>query len=175
MDLQLETGWSLRGRGQICLKTNKLMAIISTRITITIRKWNVRTMFETGKIAQVAAEMRNYNLATLGTSAIRWTGSTQWRLAAEELLLYSGHDEDNAPHTLLSQHKEHSLDGRHTDQEFSRPTFQTKKWSINMDVIQSCAPKNDSKEAVKEEFQSRLSTIIQKCPRQCHHDGRLQC
>ena len=36
--------------------------IISPRITTTIETWNVETMYETGKTAQLAIEMRNYNL-----------------------------------------------------------------------------------------------------------------
>ena len=73
--------------------------IISTRTTITIGTWNVRTMFEAGKAAQVAAEMRNYKISILGISEARWTDSGQKRLASGELLLYSGHEEENGPHT----------------------------------------------------------------------------
>ena len=51
------------------------MAIISTRTTITIGTWNARTMFETGKAAQVAAKMGNYNLTVLGISGKRKQGS----------------------------------------------------------------------------------------------------
>ena len=53
------------------------MTIISTRTTITIGAWNVRTMFETRKTAQVAAEVRNYNHIILGISESRWTGSVR--------------------------------------------------------------------------------------------------
>jgi hypothetical protein len=38
------------------------MTIISTRATINIGTWNVRTM----KTAQVAAELRSYHLTVLG-------------------------------------------------------------------------------------------------------------
>ena len=49
--------------------------IISTRTTTTIGAWSVRTMFEKGKTAQVAADMRNSKLTLLGISESRWTGS----------------------------------------------------------------------------------------------------
>jgi hypothetical protein len=41
------------------------MTILSTRATINIGTWNVRTMYETGKTAHVAAEMRVYHLDVL--------------------------------------------------------------------------------------------------------------
>ena len=36
--------------------------ILSTRTAIRIGMWNIRTMFDIGKAAQVAVEMRNYQL-----------------------------------------------------------------------------------------------------------------
>ena len=38
----------------------------------TIGTWNVRTMFQSGKAAQIAAEMQWYNIALLGISESRW-------------------------------------------------------------------------------------------------------
>ena len=89
----------LGGEIRINLETDKRMAIISTRTTITIGTWNVRAMTEAGKTAHVTAEMRNYNLTFLGISQTRWTGSGQRRLATGELILYSDAEEENAPHT----------------------------------------------------------------------------
>ena len=67
----------LGGESRICLETQEPMALVSTRTTITFGTWNVKTTFEAGKTAQVAAEMRNYNLTVLGISETRWTGSGQ--------------------------------------------------------------------------------------------------
>ena len=55
-------------------------------------------MYEMGKIFQVAAEMRVYNLALLGISATRWTHSGRKKLNSGELLLYSGHEDVDSPH-----------------------------------------------------------------------------
>ena len=44
------------------VEATRSASIISTRITAAIGTWNVRTMYETGKAAQVAAEMKNYKL-----------------------------------------------------------------------------------------------------------------
>ncbi|EDO40654.1 predicted protein, partial [Nematostella vectensis] len=55
-------------------------------------------MYETGKTAQVAAEMMKFNLTVLGISESRWTGPGQKRLTSGELLLYSGHEQEDAAH-----------------------------------------------------------------------------
>ncbi|VDO53983.1 unnamed protein product [Schistosoma margrebowiei] len=44
-------------------------------------------------------EMRRYNLAVLGISETHWTQAGQQRLNTGEKLLYSGHEEENAPYT----------------------------------------------------------------------------
>ena len=73
--------------------------LLSTRASTNIGTWNIRTMFVTGKTAQVSTEMRRYNIAVLGLCETRWTHSGQFRLSTGETLLYSGHEEDNSPHT----------------------------------------------------------------------------
>ena len=60
--------------------------LLSTR-SINIGTWNVRTTFETGKTAQVAAEMKNYNLTLIEISETRWIQSGQRRLLSGEMLL----------------------------------------------------------------------------------------
>ena len=75
------------------------MHLLTTRATIFIGTWNVRTMWETGRVFQISAEMRKYNLEVLGISETHWTQVGQQRLSSGELLLYSGHEEENAPHT----------------------------------------------------------------------------
>ena len=158
----------LGGESKICLETHKPMAIISTRNTITFGTYNiVMIMFEAGKAAQVAAEMRNYNLTVFGISATRWTGCGQWRFVTGESLLHSGHEEDNAPHSqgvglMLSKTVQKARTGWKAHKPRTIKTiFQTKKRKMNMDVIQCYGPANDSNEDVKEEFYSRLSSIIQ--------------
>ena len=128
-------------------------------------------MFEAGKTAQVAAEMQRYKLAILGISESRWTGSGQMKLNTGELLLYSGHDEENAAHTqgvaiMLSKTAQNALLGWEAHgPRIITARFKTKKQEVNMDLLQVYAPTNDSKEEDKEDFYNRLRTLIQKCPR----------
>ncbi|VDP35989.1 unnamed protein product [Schistosoma margrebowiei] len=58
-------------------------------------------MWETGKTSQIGMEIRRYNLAVLGISETHWTQAGQPRLNTGEILLYSGHEQKNAPHTQV--------------------------------------------------------------------------
>ena len=51
-------------------------------------------MPETGKLAQVTATMKVYNLHILGIGESRWTGSARYRTNTGEIVRYSGRDED---------------------------------------------------------------------------------
>ncbi|VDP81925.1 unnamed protein product, partial [Schistosoma mattheei] len=75
------------------------MPLLTTRATIYLGTWNVRIVWDTGRAFQIASEMRRYNLEVLGISETHWTQVGQQQLASGELLLYSGHEEENAPHT----------------------------------------------------------------------------
>ena len=62
------------GESWMTLEATRPNTLLGKR-AIRMGTWNVRTMFETGKTFQVAAEMRAYNLALLGISETRWTQS----------------------------------------------------------------------------------------------------
>ena len=72
---------------------------LSSKKISKIGTWNVRTMFETNKAAQIARERRAYNITVLGLCETRWTQSGQVRLNTGEIILYSGHEEEDAHHT----------------------------------------------------------------------------
>ena len=48
---------------------------VSAKTTTLIGFWNVQTMYERGRMAQVIAEMKRYKLDILGVSESRWTKS----------------------------------------------------------------------------------------------------
>ena len=75
------------------------MPFLSTKEISKVGTWNVRTMYEASKTAQIAREKRAYNISILGLCETRWTKSGQTRLNTGDTVLYSGHEEENAPHT----------------------------------------------------------------------------
>ena len=74
--------------------------LLSPGTTTKVGTWNVRTMYEAGKSALFAAEKSRYKLAVLRLCETRWTRSGQIRLATGETLIYSEHEDEDAPHTV---------------------------------------------------------------------------
>ncbi|VDO70628.1 unnamed protein product [Schistosoma margrebowiei] len=115
--------------------------------------------------------MRRYNLAVLGISETHWAQAGQKRLNTEEMLLYSGHEEGNAPHTqgvalTLSEVIRNAPVGWESHGSIIiKASFKTKKEGITMNIIQCYAPANDSNDDIKDQFYEWLQSIIEKCPR----------
>ncbi|VDP02864.1 unnamed protein product [Schistosoma margrebowiei] len=54
------------------------------------------TMWKIGSSSQMVTELRRYNLAVLKISKIHWTQAGQQKLYTGEMLMYSGHEKENA-------------------------------------------------------------------------------
>ncbi|VDP69804.1 unnamed protein product [Schistosoma mattheei] len=83
------------------------------------------------------------------------------------MLLYSGHEEENAPHTqgvslMLSKVARNALVGW---ESLIKASFKTKKEGITMNVIQCYAITNDGNDDIKDHFYERLQSIIENYPR----------
>ncbi|VDO95361.1 unnamed protein product [Schistosoma margrebowiei] len=128
-------------------------------------------MWETRKTNQIATEMKRYNLAVLRIRETHWTQAGQQKLNTGEMLLYSGHEEENGPQTqgvtlMLSKVARNALVGCESHgSRIIKASFKTKKEVITMNIIQCYAPTNDSNYDIKDQFYERLQSIIEKCPR----------
>ncbi|VDO47389.1 unnamed protein product [Schistosoma margrebowiei] len=109
-------------------------------------------------------------LEVLGISETHWTQGGQQRLTSGEFLLYSGHEEENAPHTqevalMLSKQAQKALIGWESHgSRIIKASFKTKREGIAMNIIQCYVPTNDFNDDAKDHFYDRLQSIIAKCP-----------
>ncbi|VDP46588.1 unnamed protein product [Schistosoma margrebowiei] len=94
-------------------------------------------MCDTKRALQIAAEMRRYNPEVLGLSETHCTQVGQQRLTSGELLLYTGHEEKNAPHTqgvalMLSKQAQNAITGwKSHGPRITKASFKTKKGHFN--------------------------------------------
>ncbi|VDP62128.1 unnamed protein product [Schistosoma mattheei] len=94
----------------------------------------------------------------------------QQRLASKELLLYSGNEEENAPHTqgfalMLSKQAQNALIGWESHgSRIIKASLKTKKEGTSVNIIQCYVLTNDYNEDVKDQFYNRLQSIVEKCP-----------
>ena len=96
------------------LKWSPRMKLFSPKIRTWIGQWNARTLYESGKVAQLAAEMRRYRLEILGVSEARWNQFRETELATGELFIYSGKENKDDVHErgvgiMLSGHSKKCL------------------------------------------------------------------
>lgn len=143
------------------------IALLTSKKTLRLGNWNVRTMYEAGKTAQIANEMKNYKISILGLSETRWTNSGQLRLASGETVLYSGHEDENASHTegvalMLTKEAQRSL----ISWEAAGPRiivalFKTTQKKIKLHIVQCYAPTNEADDDLKNSFYNRLQNILE--------------
>ena len=74
-------------RKEVSIPTESLA---KPRHQMRVAAWNVQTMYQTGKTAQVVKEMKRYNISILGISEMRWTDSGIMTLNSGETVCYSG-------------------------------------------------------------------------------------
>lgn len=142
------------------LEAWRMKSILSTRTKLKIGFWNVRTMYETGKQAQLIREMRNNKLHLLGISECRWTdfGKNTTNSGETIIPVYSGrrdvrHHERVA--IVLSKVAARSLIEYHpVSERMIRVRLNTKP--IKTSIIQVYSPTNDAEDEVKLDFYDAL-------------------
>ncbi|XP_061166428.1 craniofacial development protein 2-like [Saccostrea echinata] len=139
----------------------------TTKTKLRLGHWNVRTMYEIGKLSQVTSEMRQFNLHVLGVSESRWTGSGKMKTTTGQTVLYSGRD-DNLHHEgvaiILRKGVERCLlEWKPINNRLISARLKGKH--INTKLIQCYAPTNDSSDEAKDNFYSQLQAEIEKTPR----------
>lgn len=140
------------------------LEVLSAKTKIRLGFWNVRTMYETGKLAQVTAEMRRCRLHVLGVSESRWTGTGRMKAVSGETVLYSGRDDRQHREgvaIILKKGAERSLmEWKPIDSRIIKARLKGRH--NNITLIQCYAPTNDSEDDLKDNFYLRLQAEIEQ-------------
>ena len=68
--------------------------------------WNVKTLYQLGKTAQLCKEMDNYGISALGVSECRWTGIGKVTTQTGHVIIYSGREERHEHGVAIVMNKE---------------------------------------------------------------------
>ncbi|KAL8605837.1 hypothetical protein ACOMHN_051446 [Nucella lapillus] len=161
VELMTRAGESLR-------EASAPTTLLTTKAKTRIGTWNIRTLYETGKSAQVSREMHRYNLKILGLCETRWNGTGQTRLTSGDTIIYSG-QEEGQPHTygvalLMTPETTRAL----LSWEPVSPRLLTARYnskSRKVTIIQCYAPTNVANADDKEEFYDHLQATIDRAPK----------
>ncbi|CAH8455423.1 unnamed protein product [Heterobilharzia americana] len=153
---------------------------LSMKAKVNMGTWNVHTMFEPIKAAQIAKEMRRYSIEvsrwqSASADGMEWEWTLQtvnWRI--NNLLQYC-HPDDNQKHTEFSsgyRDVPNSIEGSHAvgtnllhNQDHDSKVQLKRKEGHNHTMLR-CAFTHNADEEKKEEFYRQLQSTLDKTPLQ---------
>ncbi|VDP12048.1 unnamed protein product [Heligmosomoides polygyrus] len=141
-----------------------LVAVFSPKTPTRFGTWNIRTLFQTGRLARQLREFEGYRLDILEVSEMRWTGNDRIISSGKSIIFSGGSLHTNAAGFVLSQRASNALvSWKPVNDRIISARFRTKH--IRVTVVQVYAPTEDSEDAEKDEFYECLQQTIDKTPR----------
>ncbi|KAK2187090.1 hypothetical protein NP493_179g01048 [Ridgeia piscesae] len=138
-------------------------SLLGPKTKISIGTWNVRTMNEASKLAQVIREMKRYRLDILGVSECRWTGSGRQVSHDGSTILYSGHEDTHIRGVALVISKQKAntlLEWEPISDRIMKARFNSKHCKLT--IILCYAPTNASDKEDKEDWYEQLQQAVAK-------------
>ena len=138
--------------------------IFNAKSSTKIGTWNVRTLFQCGRMSQVLKRMKEYKLDVLGLSEMRWTG--QGRFTSEDVtILYSGREEHHYQGVgiLLNKEASRALIGwKPVNERIITARLRTRHAKVT--VVQVYAPTEADTVEVKDKFYEELQDVLNDTP-----------
>jgi hypothetical protein len=122
-------------------------------------------MYQSGKAAKIAKEMHKYKIEVMGLSETRWISTGKTILATGEVVLYSGHQEEDSPHMervafMTKEASKALISWKQISSRIVTASFQTKQSRFKANLIQCYAPTYDAEDSDKDNFYNTINTIL---------------
>ena len=128
-----------------------------------ISTWNVRTLYQGGKLANVENEMERLKIDIMGIGEMRWPGSGEMTTEKNRKVIYSGGDTANRGVGIIMENDIHKKLIGYWPISHCIIMMKLKGKPFNINIIQVYAPTEDSTEEVLEDFYEELTRIREQC------------
>ena len=142
--------------------------LLTTKNNTRIGIWNIQTLYEAGKSAQVCSEMQRYNLKILGLFETRWTGTGRTRWTSGYTVFYSGYEEGQPPMHGVTLLMTLGATRALLSWEPVSPRIITARFNSRgrkVTILQCYAPTNTSSLKRKEKFYEQIQATMAKIPK----------
>lgn len=136
------------------------MDLLTPKMNIEVGSWNVRTLHQTGRLAQVVQEMHTYGLSILGISEARRTGNGRSNLTTGDTILWSGRNDHNKE---LSSSKRSTKKWKPIKEQLLDTRFNSKFTKLSFIICYS--PTNDADKEHKDIFYESLQSSLEQVPK----------
>ena len=145
----------LNPQGRTLSDATRLRPVVNLRKELILGTWNVRSLYQVGKLQVICEEMDQYGISILGLSEIRWRGKGCFRSDGGKMVIYSGGD-PNSGHShgvsiILTQNIQSMLLGYNLVND-RIITVRLEAKPHNITIIQFYAPTSIANDEEHDEF-----------------------
>ena len=128
--------------------------------------WNVRTLYQTGKLAQTVREMNRYNLDLLAITEARWTQTGKQKLSTGEVIIWSGKNDGNHEEgvaLIISKKQANALlQWKPISERLMYVRMNSRH--VKLSILVAYAPINAAEEEAKDQFYSTVQAALEDIP-----------
>ena len=150
---------------QVILDRHQVTACNSNRNKIKVETWNVRTLYQAGKLENVIQEMGRLDVNIFGLCEIRWTNSGSMQIDDYKIIYSGGDKHEKGVGIILDKERSKSLMGYWAISDRVL-LVKLKGHPFNISIIQAYAPTSASTEEDIEAFYETLEKAKEQCKSQ---------
>ena len=134
---------------------------INLRSKARIGTWNVRTLYQTGKLVNVIQEMNRCGISAIGIAETHWTGKGHFTTATCELVIFSGSQDHRAGvGVILSKSVSNTMIAYRAISD--RVLYVRIRAALfNISLIEVYAPTTEATDEKVEEFYDQIRTALE--------------